>query len=117
MDEDKCHPVTKLVANCDYYEDNGICSGCKAPHLKFRGKCYEANAKDCLTYEHINACKTCAPGSNLEELNGIINCVQTTITNCLVVDNVAPYNCIRCQGEFYPKEKECVAITAAIIDC
>lgn len=37
--EDGCEPVTKLVENCSYYEDEGICSVCAQGYFQVQGSC------------------------------------------------------------------------------
>ena len=116
--EGLCLDIVNSIPNCLYYDDESICTDCEPGFLNIKGNCVQAVAKDCATYEGINACRTCKPDAGLKLELGILNCVQQNISNCISFENVEPYKCIICNPEFYPDgEGVCVAVTTQIEKC
>lgn len=42
---------------------------------------------------------------------------MTTIPNCIQVQQVEPFDCLQCLGDFYPNKQECTTIPSPIKDC
>jgi len=63
------------------------------------------------------ACSSCPVGYYLKTENGITSCIKTAIVNCVEVMEDEPYDCLKCNGNFYPNKQECTAIVTLITDC
>lgn len=64
------------------------------------------------------ACKSCPDTHIISKLeSGIVNCVAANVSNCTIVEDYEPNNCLECSGNFYPSGKECLAVTELITNC
>lgn len=113
-----CLDVMKPIENCVFYDDETICIECEPGFLNIKGNCVQAVAKDCLTYEGINACRTCRPDAGLKMELGIVDCVQQNIPQCTRFENKEPYKCVICGVDFYPdSDGVCMPVSTAIEKC
>ena len=104
---------------CTHYDDPETCTRCNTGYLLLKGHCERINATNCVTASSPNACATCEPGFGIEvgEEDNISHCVKVEVPECAVNKFIAPYDCERCNGEFYVKNGKCEAIKEPIVNC
>ena len=109
--------VNPVIVGCKYYSDNRTCSECKANHRLHNNTCEPANAKNCVTYNSIDACNSCKEGALLVKEGDQVNCQVQPISLCAETSNNAPYNCIRCKAGFYLSSEGCQKPNIIIDNC
>lgn len=117
LKDNACVQVTTELDNCIYYEDKDICKTCLPSHLNVKGKCVVGYAQNCSTFASLTECKTCSAGFGLKRENTLLNCVSKNVQNCSVSEDIEPFNCLICSGEFYPLNGVCTVIAAKIENC
>ena len=111
-------PEDERIQNCLYYEDAATCSGCENNYIIVEHKCEVVQAKGCLTFESVSACKDCPEGMGLKEEEGLLNCVQKQVENCVKSGLREPYPCEQCKPGFYiDDEAKCAAVKEEIVGC
>lgn len=119
LKNNKCLTVdaAEKIANCVYYDDPQTCNECQPGYIVIEGKCEVVKAQNCATYENQNACESCPSGFGLKLVAGLLNCVQKNIQNCLISEDIEPYECLVCVAGYYVNAGACVAVPAAITNC
>lgn len=112
-------PTKNLIPNCKLYYDETSCNECMHGYLNDKGLCRKILANNCLTYQSIDSCATCAPGYGFSMETGIKSCLQQpSFLNCSKVTENAPFSCERCIENHYPNEQGvCVFVIKMIDNC
>lgn len=107
------------IANCNLYSANNTCSACSPGFFLTNSTfCQLGTANNCLNMTSISVCGSCSPGFGLQTSNGITNCVQINLANCLNSTTIFPFACLRCAQSFFPSANGlCQAVSQIIINC
>ena len=113
-----CQKLTdaQKIDNCDQHDEE-VCLRCKEGFIRIDGSCIQTYAKNCLTYESVNACASCAAGNGFKLEGILLNCVAKNVPNCLDSDNYEPYTCYECSNGFFLQDGSCVSVANKIEGC
>ena len=95
------------IENCLRYTSNTVCSVCKPGYMFINELCEKANALNCLTYQSLDDCATCADLDGLVSEDGKTNCRRQDVLNCLKIKDQEPYPCEQCFNNFYLEDGKC----------
>ena len=96
-----CKEVDTIEPNCLFYHEDQACKLCENGFTEENGKCVEAQAQNCVTYESKIACSSCPINFGFKEESSIRSCVQKNIVNCEISEEHYPFKCLRCDKDFY----------------
>jgi hypothetical protein len=111
--------VSTVISNCQVYSGNYSCTACRSGYfLTNSTSCIPGVANNCLNYTTASICGGCPSGFGLQTYNGVTNCVQILIPNCINATTVFPFSCNVCAQGFYPSSTGiCMAVTSMISGC
>ena len=111
--------ISTVVPNCLTYNANFTCSSCNTGFfLQNSTSCITATATNCLTFTSLTACASCNTGFGLQTTNGVTNCVQVNLNNCVNTTTIAPFTCITCSTGFFPNSNGvCTTVSTTIPNC
>lgn len=102
LESGKCHPITKQIDRCEYYQEENVCQKCANGYFfnSISAECemaslFEAN---CSEYQVGSQCLVCSEGYFMEN-NG--SCLKCNASDCAYCDPHNSSSCLVCLSGFY----------------
>ncbi len=78
--------------------------------------CFEKQAQNCAVFESELSCAICPQNYFLQKEDGLTNCRESDIFNCIEISTLDQFTCEKCLGDFFVNENSLCELVAPLIE-